>query len=223
MDKKILKEIYINRLSNNGYFAKLMMAEKLKGDGAFGLPPGVPINAIPIHCLPGVPDGWVKDSGTFVVEVDTEHGLWFDWTDNDEFNTAIVPTVKGMNPITGMKTEDVAMHQYREKCPVHDTTFAHNLFCEKCGYHWPAQNYVAYSNTLWYDGFRQPDGTVRQFFFTEEDRRDVASAIIGKKNTVPAFGFVIVVSGIITTISSKLSGQLLPPDIVHLKIYLPGI
>lgn len=189
MNRTKLREVSVLKLTNGGYFATLMKADRLKGDIVHGLPLGNPIMAIPIHCLPGVPEGWLRDSGTYVVEVDAEHGLWFDWTDNNAFNTAIVPTVKGMNPITGMKTEDVAMHQYRDKCPVHDVTFAHDLFCEKCGYHWPPQNYVSWPSILWFDGFKQPDGTVRQFFFTEEDKRDVASTIMGKKNTIPAFGF----------------------------------
>jgi len=189
MDKTKLREISVMTLTNGSYSAKLMKADRLKGEGIHGLPHGTPIMAIPIHCLPGVPDGWVKDPGSYVIEVDAEHGLWFDWTDNDEDNVAIVPTVKGMNPITGMKTEDVGMHQYREQCPKHHIPFAYNYYCEKCEYCWPPQNYISDPNILWWDGFRQPDGTVRQFFFTEEDERDVADAIIGKKNTIPAFGF----------------------------------
>lgn len=189
MNRTELREVSVTSLTNGGYVSKLMQAERLTGEHVHGLPPGKPIMAIPIHCLPGAPEGWVRDPGSYVVEVDAQHGLWFDWTDNDKYNVAIVPTVKGMNPITGTKTEDVGMHQYREKCPVHDIPFAHNYYCEKCGYHWPPQNYVSHPNILWWDGFRQPDGSVRQFFFTEEDRRDVTSAVIGKKNTVPAFGF----------------------------------
>ena len=42
---------------------------------------------------------------------------------------------------------------------------------------------------MWWDGFRQADGTVRQFFLTADEKRDVASLVIGKENTVPAFGF----------------------------------
>ena len=33
------------------------------------------------------------------------------------------------------------------------------------------------------------DGTVRQFFYSEDEGRDVASLAIGKENTMPAFGF----------------------------------
>ena len=192
MNKKtLIEENSVSILSANGYSAVLMKAERLKSDNdrTFGLPPGKPMSAIPIHCLPGAPENWIRDSGTYVVEVDSESGLWFDWRKNDQYNTAVVPTVKGMNPITGMKTEDVSMQQFRDECPIHKIKFAHDLHCEKCGYKWPAQNYVSWKNILWWDGFRQSDGSVRQFFFSEEDKRDIASAIIGKKNTVPAFGF----------------------------------
>jgi hypothetical protein len=48
---------------------------------------------------------------------------------------------------------------------------------------------VSNPDTLWWDGFFHNDGTVRQFFFTEEVKRDVASIIMGEENTVPAFGF----------------------------------
>ena len=189
MDRKLLEKVWVMTLTNGGYKANLMKAERLVDNRIHNLPPGKAMMAIPIHCLPGSPDGWVRGPGSYVVEVDAEHGLWFDFTGNDKYNTAIVPTVKGMNPITGLKTEDVGIHQYREECPIHHVPFGHKYFCEECGYKWPAQNYVSHPNVLWWDGFRQTDGSVRQFFFTEEDKRDIASAIIGKKNTVPAFGF----------------------------------
>jgi len=185
----LLRQVSVLTLKNNGYSAKLMEAPRLEGDQVHALPPGKPLSAIPIHCLPGAPEGWVRGPGSYVVRVNKECGLWFDWRGGDDFNTAVVPTVKGMNPITGMQTENVFMQQYREKCPKHNIPFAHDLYCEECGYKWPGQNYVSSPNTLWWDGFRQADGSVRQFFFTEDDMRDVASAILGKENTVPAFGF----------------------------------
>ena len=108
---------------------------------------------------------------------------------NDPLNTAILPSCKGMNPLTGQKLEGMVLEQFADKCPIHNKSFAHGRHCEECGYEWPPQNWVSHSNTLWWDGFRQPDGSVRQFFFTDEDKRDIATAVIGKKNTVPAFGF----------------------------------
>ena len=34
-----------------------------------------------------------------------------------------------------------------------------------------------------------PDGTIRQFYFSADELRDIATAMIGKEQTVPAFGF----------------------------------
>ena len=195
MDKKTrekLEKVSIQVMEHSGYKASLMAAKRLPDDGTIHpLPLGMPISTIPIHCLPGVPKSWLRKAGSYVVPVDSEMGLWFDWTMNNPHNVAIVPSVKGMNPITGQKLESMAMQQYRDKCPVHNIDLAHERYCEKCGYKWPAQNYISYADgrTLWLDGFRQSDGTVRQFFFSEDDKRDIASLVIGKKNTVPAFGF----------------------------------
>jgi hypothetical protein len=175
----------------NGFVAKLMRAERLKDNGyAHNLPPGEPIPVFPIDMLPGCPDGWVRDAGSYVCPVAADWGLWFDWTKNDDMNTAVLPTVKGMNPITGRKLDGLSLEQYSSKCPVHDEEFkGDELFCESCGYKWPPQSYISSPNTLWWDGFRQPDGKVRQFFFSEDEARDIASLVIGKENTVPAFGF----------------------------------
>lgn len=173
-----------------GFKARLMEACRLTGEGSHGLPPGTNINVFPIAALPACPESWVRAAGTYVCPVNAEKGLWFDWTMNDAYNTAIIPSVKGMNPITGQKIEHIGMEQYRDKCPVHNIDFSHDRYCEKCDYKWPPQNYVCYPDTLWWDGFRSPDGSVRQFFFTEDEKRDIASLVIGKENTVPAFGFV---------------------------------
>jgi hypothetical protein len=143
---------------------------------------------LPIAALPAAPKDWVRAAGTFVCPVDTGYGLWFDWTMNDTVNTAVVPSVKGMNPITGQKLEALRLEQYADKCPVHGEPFAHGTLCKKCGYQWPQQNYISHPNILWLDGSFQ-NGTVRQFFFSDEDKRDIASLVIGKESTVPAFGF----------------------------------
>ena len=173
-----------------GFKASLKQATRLTGEGIHGLPCGTDVSVFPIAALPGCPESWVRATGTYVCPVDSNWGLWFDWTMNDKYNTAIIPSVKGMNPITGQKIDHIGMDQYRDKCPIHNTEFSHDRYCEKCDYKWPPQNYVCYPDTLWWDGFRSPDGSVRQFFFTEDEKRDIASLVIGKENTVPAFGFV---------------------------------
>ena len=184
-----LKDVEISLMECSGYKAKIMEADRLRGEQLFGLPTGRAVNVVPLACLPGAPEEWVRSPGTYVVPVDSEMGLWFDWTMNESYNTGIIPSVKGMNPITGQKIDELRLEQYRDTCPVHKKPFAHNLYCEECKFEWSGQNHISHPNILWWDGFRQPDGSVRQFFFTEDEARDVASAVIGKKNTVPAFGF----------------------------------
>ncbi len=177
-------------MEHAGFFASIMRAKRLKDKGlVHGLPPGEKIPVFPIAMLPDAPTEWVRDAGTYVCPVDADWGLWFDWTQNDYANTAILPSVKGLNPITGLKIEGFSLEQYADKCPIHKEPFTHKNFCVQCGYEWPYQNYVCSPNTLWWDGFRERDGTVRQFFFSDEDKRDIASLVIGKENTVPAFGF----------------------------------
>jgi len=180
----------VQTMEIGSFKASLMKAKRLKGDRVHGLPPGDRVDVFPIGALPGCPEGWVRAAGTYVCPVDADWGLWFDFTMNDAYNTAIIPSVKGMNPITGQKIEHISMEQYRDKCPIHGTEFSHDRYCEKCDYKWPPQNYVCHPDTLWWDGFRSPDGNVRQFFFTDEEKKDIASLVIGKENTVPAFGFV---------------------------------
>ncbi len=188
---KMLPKIAPNfRMSCNGRYATLNIAPKLNDIGRpHQLPPGAPVPTYPVDMFPGAPESWVRGQGSYVCPVFADCGIWFDWTANDIYNTAILASVKGMNPITGQKLEGLHLEKYVEKCPIHNELFKGELFCPKCNYKWPPQSYICYPNVLWWDGFRQADGTVRQFFFSEDELRDVASAVIGKQNTVPAFGF----------------------------------
>ena len=177
-------------MTQNGFYARLMRAQKLTGNHTHGLPPGHSIPVFSVDAFLDAPKDWVKGAGSYVCPVESEWGLWFDWTMNDCANTAVIPSVKGMNPITGKKIDGLALERYSNKCPIHGTDFVgDNRLCDECGYCWPPQNYVCAPNTLWWDGFRASDGTVRQFFFSKDDEKDIASAVIGKHNTVPAFGF----------------------------------
>jgi len=186
--KKLAPRGHVEIMEHAGFKARLMMAERIIGEGVHALPPGTPVPVYPIAALPAAPDSWSRDAGTYVCPVSSEVGLWFDWTMNDNLNTAILPSVKGMNPITGQKINTIDLEQYKDKCPIHGCDLSHERYCEECGYKLPPQNYVS-TGYLWWDGFRQTDGSVRQFFFTGDEERDVASAVIGKENTVPAFGF----------------------------------
>jgi hypothetical protein len=174
-----------------GYTATLQRARRLVDRGSpHQLPSGTPVPVYPVDMFPGCPDEWNRGAGSFVCPVDADWGLWFDWTKNNELNTAILTSVKGMNPVTGQKIDSLSLAKYVEKCPVHDVDFeGDQRLCPKCGYKWPTQSYVSHPNTLWWDGFRQPDGTVRQFFFSEDEKRDIAGLVLGKENVMPAFGF----------------------------------
>jgi hypothetical protein len=176
-------------MTYKGFHAQIMETQRLKGDQVFGLPPGSALEVYPADAFVEYPENWLKGPGVFVVPVRPDKGLWFNWNMNDSANTAVLPTVKGCNPITGMQTSGFHLERYDTKCPKHGVEFKGDRYCSECDYKWPPQNYVSYPSTLWWDGFRSEDGNVRQFFFTEEEIRDIATHMIGKENTVPAFGF----------------------------------
>jgi len=175
----------MKRMTYKGYHAQIMEADRLQGDYLHGLPPGNPLDVYYSEEFIKWPENWMRNS--FLVPVRPNKGLWFNWRDNDEINTAIIPTVKGCNPITGMQTSGFHLERYDTKCPKHGCDFQGDRYCPECDYKWPDRNYVSMSPS-WWDGFRVGD-SVRQFFFTEDELRDVATALIGPENTVPAFGF----------------------------------
>jgi hypothetical protein len=172
-----------------GFKARIMKAPRLIGQQSHRLPPGSPIEVYPVDVFQEPLQNWISGPGNYVVPVDADWGLWFDWTQNDQQNTAVLLSIKGMNPITGQRSNGFALERYVNKCPIHDIEFKDGLFCEKCNYKWPVQNYVAYPNKLWWDGFRSEDGKVRQFFFTDELEKSIPELVIGKEDTIPAFGF----------------------------------
>jgi len=176
------------KMEHKGYSARIMEAPRLTGDQIHGLPPGTPLEVYPADAFKKLPESWMKGAGVFIVPVKPNKGLWFDWRYNSEVNTAIIPTVKGCNPITGLQTSGFHLEKYEKKCPKHGCDFLAERFCPECNYKWPDRNYVSMSPS-WWDGFRSEDGNVRQFFFSEDELRDIASHLIGKENTVPAFGF----------------------------------
>lgn len=175
-------------ISLNGFHAAIMRAEKKTKDND-GLPSGLPIPVLPVDCLNEHPKDWVPGEGSYVIPVNPEWGLWFNWTMNDPARTAVLPSVKGMNPITGERSSGYDIKKIEDKCPIHDEPFKTGKYCEKCDFRWPSQNFVSDPNPMYMDGFRQPDGTVRQFYFTEELAKSIPELVIGKEDTVPAFGF----------------------------------
>lgn len=154
------------------------------------LPPYAPRQAFVVDEYPACPKSWMKGSATeasYFVPVLPEHGLWLDFNSNTNhpYHVAVLISIQGINAVTGQKTDGVKLEQYRGKCPVHGITFGHERFCEKCGYKWDAQNYLASNATphglFWLDGFRAEDGVTRQFVFTKEKMRGIAAQLIGKE------------------------------------------
>jgi hypothetical protein len=181
---------FMQRVMNiHGFFGSIMRTGKKSEDSSNKLPPGVPIPVLPVDYLKVRPDSWIGGEGAYVVPVDSDWGLWFNFTMNNPFNTAVLPSIKGMNPLTGQRVSGYDLEEYQDKCPVHNKPFSKGNLCTECGFKWPYQNYLAHPGKLWVDGFRTPDGNVRQFYFTEEMAKSIPELVIGKEDTVPAFGF----------------------------------
>ncbi len=172
----------------NGFYASIMKADKKKKD-EYGLPLGMPIPCLPVDYLKERPDFWIGGYGSYVCAVDSDWGLWFNFQHNNYKNSSVVVSVKGMNPLTGQRIEGLGLQQYKECCPAHKTKFKHKRLCEKCGFEWPEQNYISDPSPFFLDGFRTSDGKVRQFYFTEDMAKSIPELVIGKDDTVPAFGF----------------------------------
>jgi hypothetical protein len=173
----------------NGCSVGFNMPEALEGETTFGLPPYRKRMPYLVDKFPSCPADWMRSEGklkSYFVPVIEGDGMWLDFN-NNEFNThhiAIVVSVQGVNPITGLPCTDAHLEQYIEECPKHKIKFGPDRYCKKCDYKWPKQNYLCTTGTpsgyLWLDGFRAADGLVRQYLLTAEKMKGVASNIIGK-------------------------------------------
>lgn len=151
------------------------------------------------------PTNWMHGSNlasSYFVPIETEHGMWLDFNRNwgHKHHVAILISVQGVNPLDGQSMVEGALNlrQYKTKCPVHDIEFGADRHCEKCGYKWVPQNYLATTGTpnglLWLDGFLAEDGVVRQYYFTEEEVKGVAHQIIGAEKKVYSIGIAFYLS-----------------------------
>jgi len=185
-----------SNMSVNGLTCTLHMPQAVKrqfnADGSertIGtLPPGNARVAFAVDEYKAAPDAWMHGSGkasSYFVPILAEHGMWLDFNANAQHthDVAVVISVQGVNPLTGRKIDPIRLEQHKENCPVHNTPFKQDLFCETCEFKWHPQNYLATNATphgmFWIDGFRTEDGTIRQWFFTEEEAKGVASQLIG--------------------------------------------
>ena len=94
----------MDTMDYKGFKAQIMRTQRLIGKGVHGLPPGSAIDIYPVDEFEHPLSHWITGAGNYVVPVDSDWGLWFNFTQNDEMNTAVLPSVKGMNPITGRRT-----------------------------------------------------------------------------------------------------------------------
>ena len=126
-----------NIIECNGFKARIMEADRLTGTQSFALPPGKPLPVYKVSSFKKRPDTWMDVEGSVVVPVKSDKGLWFDWTLNDAENTAILPSVKGCNPLTGQQINGFTLESYKNKCPVHGIDLDDKLHCSECGFDWP--------------------------------------------------------------------------------------
>jgi hypothetical protein len=180
-----------NYLMRNGKFScGFNMPEALSGKNSYGLPPYAKRMSFLVDDYPSCPEEWMRGDNdklkSYFVAVQENMGMWLDFNgcaDHDH-DVAIVISVQGINPITGLPCNDPQLEQYVNKCPKHDTEFGEDRHCEECGHNWPKQNYITTTATpdgqLWIDGFKSAEGIVRQYILTEEKMKGVASNIIGE-------------------------------------------
>jgi len=165
------------------------MPKALEGNCTFNLPPYCKRMPYLVDKFPSCPKDWMRSEGkikSYFVPVIEGDGMWLDFNNNckNPHHVAIVISVQGINPITGLPCKDFQMEQYIEECPKHKIKFGPDRYCKECDYKWPKQNYICTTGTpdgnLWIDGFRTAEGVVRQYILTSEKMRGVASNIIGK-------------------------------------------
>jgi len=172
----------------NGLSCIVNLPNAPKGGGTHRLPPGHPINTYKVDEFPGCPTDWMNGSSKassyfFPIEVGKHMWLDFNMNINHTHHIAIVLSIQGINPITGLPSKILRLEQYHDKCPKHDIDFKQDRFCEKCDDKWPAQNYMTTTSCprglFWIDGFRSGKN-VRGFLITEEVTKGIAAQMIGE-------------------------------------------
>lgn len=174
----------------NGFSCGLNTPNALHGEETFSLPPYAQRTPYLVDEYPACPTNWVRSEGrtkSYFVAVNEGKGMWLDFNENaidKTHHVAIVISIQGVNPITGLPCKDASLEQYIDECPKHKIKFGPDRYCEKCGFKWPKQNYICTTGTpnglLWLDGFKTAEGVVRQYILTAEKIKGVASNIIGK-------------------------------------------
>lgn len=184
-----------NLMIVNGLSCALNLPIAPRGEGVYQLPPYAPIihQAVDDYeCPPNWEHGSSKAS-SFFLKVEPGRHLWLDFNMNlsHTHHVAVVCSIQGINPISGEKTKELILHQFRDNCPVHKVPFQQDRFCPACDKteglpsKWAPQNYMATncwptsSPCFWIDGWRVERGVIRGFLITEETLKGVATQLIG--------------------------------------------
>jgi hypothetical protein len=163
--------------------------KKLVGTQTHGLPPCAKVRAYEVDAYPACPPDWMRGNGrdrSYFVPVEADRGLWLDFNRvaNHKKHVAVLISIQGLNPVTG-RPAGLTLEQHDKDCPIHAHAFEGGRFCKECGFAWPKQNYVCTTGQsrgqMWLDGFRGADGTVRQYYFTPETAKGVATQLLGAK------------------------------------------
>jgi len=177
------------QMRNNKLTCGFNMPEALSGKSSFGLPPYAKRMPYLVDEYPACPQNWMRSEGrtkSFFVPVEEGKGMWLDFNEcsSHTHEVAIVISVQGINPITGLPCNDPQLEQYIDECPKHKIKFGPDRYCKECDFRWTKQNYICTNATpfgsFWIDGFKAADGIVRQYILTAEKMRGVASNVIGK-------------------------------------------
>lgn len=162
-------------------------------DDMSNLPNYAPVGVYTVDEYPACPDNWEHGSdiaGSYFASLAEDGALWLDFNGcfDHTHDVAVVLSVQGINPITGQTMvgdNPLRMEQYHKTCPIHGTEFKQDYLCEDCGFKWPGQNYLSTTGTpfgmLWLDGFRTPDGKVRQYIISAEKMRGIAAQVMEKR------------------------------------------
>lgn len=205
MPKELKEKIYTHlfttvwekeyQMESNGCYCGFNMPESIKSKKEDGeeinndLPPCNRRKYFLVDEYPACPENWMRSEGkltSYFIPIKEDSGMWLDLNRNLDHTheMAVVISVQGINPITGLPCSDPHLEQYIEKCPKCNEAFGPHRFCKTCEYKWAKQNYICTTatpkNRFWLDGFRSADGIVRQYILTQEKIRGVANNIIGK-------------------------------------------
>lgn len=104
---------------------------------------------------------------------------------------AIVPSIRGINPLTGIRAGiDPWTSGRGDFCPADPGhgRLGHNGKCTVCDHTWAAANYLVAAPGADLPGWRTGEGEFRKFVATTDMLKDVATAI-DSSSVVPALGF----------------------------------